>query len=342
MTCKNNHMLKYFKSYSSSLIIVLPLIGLALWGSTYYYQQSAIFSYDGYQMPLYALLIKFIGGAPFWSMIISLVVILLTALLLVMLNTRYIIIPERTYLPAVLFTLISGGLAALHGPHPVIFGSLFLLFAIYKIFGSYKATKLSYNFFEAGFLLGVGSLFYLPIAGFFIITWISLAILNRHYWREWIFPLLGFIATYILVLSYYYLYTDNLYAFLTGMLDGLTENNMLAYPEKYYYIFLGVLLFCIIIGSYFMLSVFQTLKIHARKYYLVFFWLFILSIGMYILIPSAGVELLVPATLSVSYLLTKYYISCRSKWLCHLTFYMLLAALVFVQLKHIGLFEGIL
>ncbi len=335
-------MLKYFKSYSSSLIVVIPIIGIILWGSTYNYQPSSLFVFDGYRMPLFALLMGFIEDAPFWGMAISLLVILLMALFLVRLNTKFIIIPERTYLPAVLFVVVSGCLAALHGPHPVIFGSLFLLFALFKVFGSYKVPRLSYNFFEAGFLLGVGSLFYFPLTAYLILIWISLAILNRGYWREWIFPLAGFVAPYILVFGYYYLYTDDINALITGIQNSVTQNNILAHPEKYYYIFFGILLFCIIVSSYFMLGVFQTLKIHARKYYMIFFWLFIITIGMYFLIPSAGFELIVFAAIPISYLFTKHYISSRVNWWCNLTFFMILIALIFVQLRHLGFFEGIL
>ncbi len=328
-------MLKYFKSYNPSLIVVIPLLGIILWGSTYIYD-AHMYTFEGYKMPLYALLVKYISNIRILSFSISLLITLFMAILMIRLNKKYIIIPERTYLPAALFVLISGSLAPLHNHHPVIFGSFFLLFAIDKVFSTYKENKLSYKFFEAAFLIGISSLFYLPLTLYIIILWVSLIILGRTHWREWIFTLLGFITPYIFVSAYYLLYTNKINTFINGLLISIKQDNLLVYPNHFYYIFFGFLLLCIIFGSYFMMGVYQTLKIHARKYYMIFLWLFLLTTGIYFLIPSAGFELIFPASIPISYLLTKHYISSRTLWWCNLIFILLLASLAIAQYMYLA------
>jgi hypothetical protein len=76
---------------------------------------------------------------------------------------------------------------------------------------------------------------------------------------------------------------------------------------------MGYVMFMLLIGSYFVARALDQMKIHARKFFLVFLFIFLISLLMYLL-PGAGAGLVYIISIPLAYLFTYYFVRCRPSW----------------------------
>ena len=322
-------ILRLFKSKQPATIVLIIITGMLAWFRPFF--DAGIhrsFPFDSDPMPLYHLLTLILWHNHYFRVLFAFIFIVLTGFLLVRLNTRFIIINERTNLPALFYILLSSSIVGLNRLNPVIFGALFLLLAIDRVLESYKQEGLSYRYFEASLLLAIGSLFYADLIFFVFILWVALVMFRPFYWREWLFTILGVMIPYLFLFSYYYLndisFSESLQRITTNILPEHTAFSF----KRPYTIFLIYLFFLIAIVSEFMIKHFPTKKIQARKTFMLFFWLFLSTIAIYLLIPSSSIELIYVLAIPVSFVLSHYFVFARSRWLPEALFIILLILII--------------
>jgi hypothetical protein len=305
-------LLRFFRLTSTPVIIVVPLLGLLLWMPSFFHQQDYAFFFDKAQMPLYKFVVDFISPKSFTATFLTFLLVIVQGFLLVRLNTRLIFINNRSYLPALFFILITASVPDLQRLNPVIFSCFFLLLALEKIFVSYQASKLAYDYFTAAFYISVGSMFYPFLAFFFPVIWISLAIMKPFNWREWLFTILGFLLPVFFVSSYYYLLYNQPLRIISDINAAFGYNYKTPEYPLPVVIFFGVILFLIVLASQFILRTFAAKKILPRKAFTIFFWLFINAILVYLFVSKASIEIIFLAAIPVSYLLAHYFALLKS------------------------------
>jgi hypothetical protein len=291
---------------------MIPFLGLLLWLSPLFSVPESTFFFDKAQMPLYKFVTDFIPAHSFAGTLLTFGLVILQGYLLVRLNTRFIFINNRTYLPVLFFIMITASIPELQRLNPVIFSGFFMVLALEKIFDSYGNSGVDYNIFLASFYLSVGALFY-PFLIFFMFTvWISLGLLRPFKWREWLFTIIGFLLPVFFIFSFYYLVHDQplrLIADIKAVIDFKYHAPDYQIPSV---IFLAIILFLIIMASQFILIVYPNKKIISRKAYSVFLWLFLNTILVYLLINKASVELLFIGAIPVSFLISHYFTFVKS------------------------------
>ncbi|HYX07670.1 MAG TPA: DUF6427 family protein [Bacteroidales bacterium] len=322
-------ILRLYKSKQPATIVLIIITGMLAWIRPFF--NAGIqrgFPFDSDPMPLYHLLTMVLWHNHYFRVLFAFIFVILTGFLLVRLNTRYIIITERTNLPALFYILLSSSIVGLNRLNPVIFGALFLLLAIDRILESYKQEGLSYRYFEAALLLGVGSLFYANLIFFVFILWVALIMLRPFYWREWVFTILGVIIPYLFLFSFFYLndvsFSESLQRVTTNILPDHTAFSF----KKPYTIFLIYLFFLIVVVSEYMVRHFPTKKIQARKTFMLFFWLFLSTPAIYLLVPSTSIELIYILAIPLSFVLSHYFVFAKSKWLPEALFIILLILII--------------
>jgi hypothetical protein len=322
-------ILRLFKSKQPATIVLIILTGLMVWLRPFFDAGiSRAFPFDSDPMPLYHLLTLVLWHNHYFRVLFAFIFVIFTGFLLVRLNTRYIIITERTNLPALFFILLSSSIVGLNRLNPVIFGALFLLLAIDRILESYKQEGLSYRYFEAALLLAIGSLFYANLIFFVIILWVALALFRPFHWREWVFTILGIAIPYLFLFSYYYLNNISFSESVTRVTTHIMPDHTALSFKRPYTIFITYLFFLIIVASEFMIRHFPTKKIQARKTFMLFFWLFLSSLAVYLLVPSSSIELIYILAIPVSFVLSHYFAFAKSKWLPEALFIILLILIV--------------
>lgn len=313
-------LLRIFSGNRPGNIVIIFLFSLLLWIPDFLTPETRAFYYPVPPMPLYALLAGGIEGMVLVSKILSFLFVLFMSIMMIRLNSRFILIQERTFLPAFFFLTITGFYSGINEFSGYLFGGLALIFVIDALLSSYKTEPNSYRYFEAGLLIGIASLFYVRILYFLPLVWIASIILRPFFWREWIFPVLGAAVPYFVWASLRFL-TDrdpwDMFTVIYRNLINFTFNYIFDWQNL---VVPAYILFLVMIASVYMLRVFQFRRVYIRNYYLVFFWLFILTIISFLFFSRYDPGFLYVFAIPVSYILSNYFVNSRKTLPNHLMF----------------------
>ena len=324
-------ILRILKSNNFANLFFIPFAVFAFWAEKVFAPFVYDFAPGEAQNVLYKSINGLTGNAPLLSVVLSAVLVMVLAVFIELIIARYQFIRIKTRLPAILFVLLVGGLIQLHSLHPVYFAAVFLLFSIYRLFGIFEQAKAYNIIFDVGFLLGIGSLFYLNLLTILPAFLIGVSILShRTGWREYLILIVGFILPFIFASAYYF-YTDQLNTvtgifieFVTQSIGNLKGNFLLQ-------IYLGVLILLTTIASIDIARHYDTKKVSSRKYFLVFFFIFIFSMAGFVLVPACSQEMLIITAIPVTFLLSNFFVFLKSRILGELFFFILLSVVVAIQ-----------
>lgn len=325
-------LLRFFKSNQAYHFFVIPLMVLALWSRSYLWPVSFPFFEGENQMPLYQPVQLLLGGPALAGTVASMVIVVLLSFLILRMNTVYAFIRIRTFLPSNIFIFIISGLMPLHTMHPVYFGCLFLLLATDRIFGAYEKSQSIYgNVFDAGLLIGVGSLFYFNLIFFFPVIWIGLLLIWKSPgWRSFVLPVTGVALPWLFAFSYYF-FTDNINELAITINQNMLTPNYLLRNDRNLQVFLGFLIFLILLGSFFLLGQIDEKKISTRKYFQIFFVIFLIAMVLLLAVPAVSFEILVVMAAPLTFLISNYLIFMRSRFLGNVILYLFLGIVIYLQ-----------
>lgn len=324
--------LKLFVSKQQFITVLILLFAVAFWLPSIINYEHTYFVFDFYPTPVYGTFQYIEYSYPLATVIISLILLVMSGFLLVRLNVQFFFIQTRSPLSAFFYVFICSSFIPLQRLNPVLISGIFLIIALFKIFDTFKKEHICYNYFDAALLISVGSMFYFNLIFLIVVIWIGLIILRPFIWREWIFTMLGIIIPYIILFSCYYLLDMDINSILN------TYKSYFVY-ERYEvnfdlpYILLAVYyLMMLLISSIYMIRVYPVKKIYSRKYFMFFLWLFIVTLAIYFIVPSAGYEMIIISAMSVSFLLTHFFVNVKANWINRMLFDMFFALLVYLRI----------
>lgn len=329
-------LLKQFKGTGPGTIFLIIVSLLCVWASAFIKLQGhfSLF-FDLNPMPLYGILSYLIGTNPLPGIIFTLSVVSLMSFLMVSLNTSLFFINQRTFLPAAIYILLSGLFPQYQLLNPAIFGAMFLMLAIRRIMEAYRIPGIAYNFFDAGILIGIGSLFYASLIWFGLLVIIGIALLRTMNIKEIALSVIGLVAPYFMTFGIYYvLGKDSKELFL------LLDYNLFGNPTDYVFtpltivaiIFTG---FATLVSIVHLLSLMNTKKIQARKTFLLLFWIFLIAVGAYFMVPSVSVEIVWITGIPVSYILTNYFVFVKKKLVPEIFFSVFFILILLIQIWYL-------
>lgn len=324
-------ILKKLKSNSSVSLILVPLVTIVLWIKSLSNPYVYSFFSGEQENILSRIFYGLFQDQPLSQVISGIVLTVLLAYLIQLVNDRYMFIGMKSKLPALLFVIIVGGFVRVHTLHPVYFGAVFMLIAIYRLFIVFDKKK-AYTFvFDVGFLLGLGALFYLNLVVLLPAFIIGVAILGRETgWREFTISIIGFLLPFLFAMAYSFI-TDQFFETIKVM-----QQNILT-PVNHFrsniplQIYLATLIIFTITGSIFMSRQYDTKKISSRKYFTVFFWIFIFSLIGFTFVPVTSQEMLVITAIPVTYLIANLFVFMKSRFWSELLFIVLITIVILMQ-----------
>ncbi|MBN2613974.1 MAG: hypothetical protein JXB00_20620 [Bacteroidales bacterium] len=329
--------LRLFKSNRPAVVILLPLIVILAWLPGFSDTSFVTFPFDSFPAPLYKPLIDFCTSHIVVSKIISLFLLFMMSILMVRLNIRYFFIPERTYMPAFIYLMITSGVIMLQRCTPVLFASLILLLVFYRIFESYKYQGIAYHYFDTALMVSFSGLIYFNSLFFIIFIWLGLIILRTPKWREWVFSIIGFILPFLFLMAYYYFFDKDLGELSLTFRTSIIARSKMISDTSGLVVFLVVLALIFLVSSFFMLNKYDTKKIHARKFFLYFFWVFALSVMLYFIVPSFGVDLILIIAIPVTFLISHYFVFARLNFFTRFIFSLLILSVFWVVYQSVVL-----
>ncbi len=304
-------ILRLFSGDKPGSAILIVLFGIILWLPAFFSPVSVGLSSSSGYLSIGGALSSFAFGNPLLSRIFACLFLSFQAFLVVRLNVMYMLIQQKTYLPALFFISITSFYLPLMNFSGYIFSSFFFILILTLLFSVYKKEANSYRFFEAGLILGIASLFYPRLIYFLPFIWIISIVLRPFYWREWLFPALGMILPYLFIITYLYLTNGIIHNVFRSLWAELTSISFRFNLQWNYLVVGGFIFLLIIVASIYMLRVFQFRKIYIRNYYLSFFWLFLISLIIFFFLSHMDPGILYVFALPVSYILSNYFKNSR-------------------------------
>lgn len=317
------------------MLIALTL--LAVWASAFINLHARFSLYfDLNPMPLYGLVSSVIGTNPLPGIVFSFFLLSLMAFLMVNLNTSLFFINERTFLPAIIYILLSGLFPQYQLMNPAVFAAMFLMLAIKRIMEAYRNPGTAYNFFDAGILIGIGSLFYANLIWFGFLVIVGIALLRTGNIKEIAISFIGLATPWLLTFGFYYILGKDL-----GELSDVFIYNLFGKASGY--VFTPVTIVAIVfaglitaVSIFYLISVMDSKKISSRKTFLLFLWLFFISLGVYLIFPPVSVEMIWITGIPASYLLAHYFIFVRKKLITEVIFSVFFVLVMVIQVLYLN------
>ncbi len=325
-------ILKQLKSNRQVNLLIFPVIALLFWLNDLLHPFSYQFLPGDGNTVLFAFINRITSEHAFIRVALSLVLILFMAIAIQAINNRYSFIYIRSKLPATLFIIIVSGLPLLHTLLPVFPATLFMLFALYNLFGIFEETKPYSPILNTGIFLGIATLFYLNLIFLLPAFIISIAILSHESnWRNYAILFIGFFLPLIFTFSFAFI-TNQTGEIVSAIVKSFTTPIIrfhLTLPMIIFFAFLTLLTFA---GSIKIALQYDSKKVSTRKYFTIFFILFISSLLAFVLVPGASLEMLIITAVPVTYLISNLFVFMKSKFWSEFLFIVLLAAVIFMQI----------
>jgi hypothetical protein len=179
-------------------------------------------------------------------------------------------------------------------------------------------------------LIAMASLVYFPALVFFAFLLGAMMILRPFIWREWVFAFLGLIIPYIFLISIYYLADIPLGSYfedITAAFDKTLQQLKLSQIAGWSFVLVFTLL-----GSYFIVGTINSMKIHARKFFLVFLLFFLFSMLIFLTMRVTGAGMVYFVSIPLAYLFTNYFVNCHRTWYNEVFFLLFLIFLIWQRI----------
>ena len=198
-------LLKIFRGTGPGVMVLIFVVASLVWlHATIEPHLPESFHYDLNPMPLYALLRNLALKSALGGTIFSFVMVLSMTFLLVSFNTSVFFINERTFLPSIIYVLLTGLFPFYQVFNPVLPAALLLMIAIRRIMDAYRKNGTAYNFFDASLLISVGSLIYANLIWFGLLSLIGIALLRTENMKEVMLAVIGLCTPPAITAGIYY------------------------------------------------------------------------------------------------------------------------------------------
>lgn len=184
-----------FRSNRPAALLLVPVLALLLFAGS---MVSPAEPADAV-MPLYMLLQRLLALAVWVPGLASVVLSSLVAVQLAFLANNAELLGRRNHLPALLFLLLLATLGdgtpfEPMGAGGAMAGMPLVVRAMARTLSISNAGKALAALFDAGILLGLATLFYLPYAFLLAAVWAAVSVIRPFAWRDHLVPLLGLLV----------------------------------------------------------------------------------------------------------------------------------------------------
>lgn len=310
--------IKLFKSGYSLQLIVLFVVAILLWVPSFIHPLSA--SHELSPAPFYNYVYYFLRKLPFLQIIIAFLLIILEAFLLNKILINNGVIRKNTFMTAFVYIILMSQNPELHTLYPALLSNFLLIIAFYYILKLYNETEAYAQVFNAGFLIGIASLFYLPAIFFIFIMWIGLIIFSIFLWREWLISLIGLLIPYFFLFVFYFWFDrledmiDNYFDFFRNIREFCFNLNV------YQLIILSIIALFVLLAINRILTLLNKKTISLRKKSIIMIWFFLISLITVVYASDTGIKYLALTFVPTASLIAYYFGDIRKKLVIEIIF----------------------
>jgi len=248
-------------------------------------------------------------------------------IILVNMNSKYIIIEHRNYLPAIFFGLFAISFSeSVKLPYTALISTM-LIAATSNILEAYKKTKAIKNIFLAAMYISIATLVFPGAIYYLILIFIGIAIFRPFILREWMAVIFGAALPFLLLFSITYLLDHNIIIYRSYFFSNLSSGfDIFSRLSIFNYLFIGIYILAVMIGSYAIMVKSPVLKIKNKKYFQYFFFMFLISIALIFINPAGIFYYFTISFMPVAFLLAYYYSNTRPRFFTNFFFLIVLLA----------------
>lgn len=324
-------MIGVFRQKTPSNTVLLVLLGILLKLPTFFHGKGYILKEsDG---TFFKYLITIIGNtfnySTFSFAIIGFILNMMIATMLNYFLNINRIMTKSNFLAGMAYILITSFLPAFNllSANLVAAVLIFTAFAVMVKSNSAKSDK--NNIYNAAFLIGIASLFFLPALLFIIWGFIALAILRPFRFSEWMILLLGLTTPYYFYGAYLYL-TDGLQ--IPNYFYHLTFLQSQVQYSIWHSGALFLLLAPLFAGIFYMQANAGKMSVHVRKSWYLFLWYLAIAIIVAMFDIENTSENIVIALLPIAAFHGYGYMNAELKLFPKIAFWLSIAFIIVAQL----------
>jgi len=219
--------------------------------------------------------------------IIGVVLLLLNVLVFDLLLNSQEITEKNNHVPGVLLGVFLCYAISQNPLHPILFAQLLISISMWRFISVYKSDKAFSGIFDGAFTLSAATILYPPYSVFILLCFIGLLTLRSFSLREWILTIIAIITPYLFYFSLLFLLDKNPPQIILNMVNSFHKPTIPSYLKGSFLI--NFIVTCISIFSliFFLLKSVSN-KIKTQKAFVIFLWMFILSIPTWFIV-STGV-----------------------------------------------------
>jgi hypothetical protein len=277
--------------------------------------------------PLYAPVDFFLRSHPLISVICGFILSLTEAFLLNYIIYEHHLLTKKSWLPALIFAILSACTPGLLWLHPQAIAGLFLLGTLHLLLGTYRSDKAFGAVFNAGFLLGLASLFYVPSIVFLVFAITVIILLRPFIWREWIIFFFGVCVPLIYSFVYFF-WNDRLQEVTRNVVtDPVVHRDFFLKLAPAYYALTFVVLFLVTISMGRFIAGAGTSTLKTKKGVSVMVWFLVFAIISILPAQNYAVAGFLFSLFPLSLFISKYFLTARRGWIAEVIFVLLLASI---------------
>lgn len=319
------------KSRFGALVFILLLL-FATWLTTLMGKSPTYsFLFDSFPMPFYQAVANLLSHYPIGYKLTAVILFFISGIYLLVLNNKFIILKNRSYLPILFYALCSAAFLPIQRLNPALVSVFLVLLSIDHLFAIYQKNAPLDNLFRAGLAIGLATLFYAPAVTIAVWALLTLLVLRPFNVREWFVLLFAFTVPWLIYMLILFIINDDIlkpyHAFVTSL---FTESEP-AIDDKLFWIFGGFLAIPFgvsLIGTYQKLA-FQ--KIIIRRYFTIFLYLFLIGVVSFFLVPGVSYEIFYFTAIPSAFIMSSYFADAKQNFWNELLLWLPIMGAIVVQ-----------
>ncbi len=316
-------IIRLFKGVLPSNLLLTIFIAIICWAPVFFVETTV-----AQEFTLQSLTDAFAWLNAKWeysTIVVILVLIVVQAMYIIQVNHKHILIEKRSYLPALISTLLY--LFFIKSPVIValLLSNLLWLICIDILFSNSNYVIGIKAMFKIGLLIALGTLFHWFAVILIPLVWILSFVTNGLNIRGLLISLVGFITFWILFGYGLFLFGD-IELFFSELLEKM---KIIEVPLSVSMEYLPHLVASIltVMGFFATLFTLRSRKIIARKFFTTFFITIIYFIIIVIASIHASTDFLIFIIIPLTYTTSEYLLQSRSKWIPSIAFLTFIAGI---------------
>lgn len=288
------------------------------------------------RMPLGILIDNLIRSVPTVGILLSSLLVFVNSFFVTRIVIRNVIFLERTYMPSIVYLLISSGYYNSYMSFRPLLVAFLLLLAAELIFRSYNYKALATGAYMAvGFIFGTAAAVYAPALFFVVLLPVGLIIFRLFDIREWIAAFGGWLLPLFFSAYGVWLCGGEFLGIFPAALDALlTPVPMPSYQlfSSFEWTFIGCVAVLFVLSIVTFLGRSRSYKLKPFKAYIFFIWMLLVSVLVLAFAPCRSLYQLTVIAIPLAVIIPTYFNSRKPNFVSNFLYVLMMGCAVVIHL----------